>query len=410
MKPVNFSRMVVIAGVLMAAATVSARADVVTDWNNVALTAITADRQAPPFTTRSMAMVHSAIFDAVNSVQRRYTPFIVDATPEPGASMDAAASAAARGVLLQLCPSQSAAIEQAYGTSLAEITDATARTKGIALGEKVAGRVLAARMSDGTTGPDLYRPRTAAGVYVPTTGPVFFAWASAKPWVMKSPSQFRPAPPPDLQSAVWTRDIAEILRVGGRTAPGRTPEQTDVARFWILTGAPAWNPLVRQLSASRKLDVVDNARLFALVNVAAADSLVAVFDAKYAFEFWRPVTAVRNADMAGLGVPASHAGWNSLIESPLHPEYPCAHCINAGAVGTVLTQLFGDQMNPALTMTSPTAPGITRQWTSLKAYMQEVSDARVWGGIHYRNSAEVGNAMGRQIAELVLTETLKPMK
>jgi hypothetical protein len=217
---------------------------------------------------------------------------------------------------------------------------------------------------------------------------------------MRESMQFRPGPPPALTSAVWSRDLEEIRSLGARNSTTRTSEQTAVARFWILTGPASWNPIVRSLAQSRNLGLVENARLFALVNMAATDAFVAVFDAKYAYEFWRPVTAIRYE---------SDAAWLPLVDTPMHPEYPCAHCITAAAVGAVLESQFGKQAIPAVTMTSPTAPGVTRSWTRIDDYVQEVSNARVWGGIHYRNSASVGAQMGRTIGELAVTSFMTPL-
>lgn len=380
-----------------------ARADVISDWNAVGIEVIAAERQPAPFSARTMSMMHVAMFDAVNAIQPRYKPMAQGLKAEAGASADAAASAAARAVLLQAVPGQSAAIEKAYAAALAKVADESARNKGIAVGAEAGKLCIQARADDGTNAPDAYRPRTTPGVYVFTGGPVFHAWASAKPWVLKSPSQFRPAPPPDLASAVWKRDVSEIQRMGGRTSTERTQEQTDVGRFWILTGAAAWNEVLRTVAANKKLDTVDNARLFALANVAGTDALVAVFDAKYAYEFWRPVTAIRNGP-DGERDPR----WSPLIETPGHPEYPCAHCISSTAVATVLQKLYGDTIDPPAVMTSPTAPGVTRRWTKVSDYQKEVSNARIWSGVHYRNSTEVGEDMGRRIGETVVANAMTP--
>jgi hypothetical protein len=223
-----------------------------------------------------------------------------------------------------------------------------------------------------------------------------------KPWFMKDFAQFRPGPPPSLASAEWARDYNEIKSVGARQSTTRTAEQTEVARFWTVVGVPSWNPIVRSLASSKPLDLVDNARLFALVNMAASDAFVAVFDGKYAYNFWRPVTAIRNGDLNGNDATTLDAEWLPLVDTPLHPEYPCAHCITAGAIAEVLEAQFGKGEVPTITMTSPTAPGVTHRWTRIADYVQEVDNARIWGGIHYRNSTQVGEAMGRKIGALAV--------
>ena len=225
---------------------------------------------------------------------------------------------------------------------------------------------------------------------------------------MKSPSQFRPEPPPALTSATWTRDYNEIKEIGARSSAKRTAEQTEVARFWSAVGIVTWNPIVRSLTASKPRSLVENARLFALVNMAASDAFVAVFDGKYAFNFWRPVTAIRNGDLDANDATAPDAAWLPFVETPMHPEYPCAHCISAAAVGAVLEAEFGVARVPAISMTSPAAPGVTRRFERIGDYVKEVDNARIWGGIHYRNSTEVGERMGREIGRLVVSSVLVP--
>ncbi len=258
---------------------------------------------------------------------------------------------------------------------------------------------------------------------MPTTLPVSSEWTHVKTFLLKDGAQFRPGPPPALASAAWARDYDEVRRLGassslGQTAgdgavltqEGRSQEQTDVARFWAVTGAPSWTPIVRSLVASSRLDLVGRARIFALVNLAATDAFIAVFDAKYAYDFWRPITAIRNGDLDGNDATVRDAGWTPLLETPLHPEYPCAHCITAAAIGTVLESQFGAGLVPRITMTSPTAPGVTRSWVRIWDYVREVENARVWGGIHYRTSTRVGEEMGRRIGDLAARSALTPLR
>jgi hypothetical protein len=384
------------------------RADVVTDWNEVAVARLVAARQLPPDGARALAMMHVAMFDAINAVQPRYTPYAFKGKVPAGASAEAAAAAAARTVLLKLYADQAEPVEKAYAASLASIPDGPGKTAGIALGQQVGNECVAMRTEDGSSAAFAYRPATAPGVYVPTLLPVSANWPAVKPFFMKQPTQFRPAPPPSLKSAEWAKDLNEIKSVGGRDSSSRTAEQTTVGRFWAVTGVPSWNPIVRSLSSSAGLDLLDNARLFALVNMAATDSFIAVFDAKYAYGLWRPITAIRNGDQNGNGQITRDAVWLPLIDTPMHPEYPCAHCISSSAVGTVLAAFFGGRP-VSVAMTSPTAPGVTRKWERLEDYMQEVNDARIWAGVHYRFSTVVGADMGRKIGELAVREYLKPL-
>ena len=266
------------------------------------------------------------------------------------------------------------------------------------------GRTARSRM------PRCMRPATAPGVYVPTTVPVSYEWREVKPWLMKRPSQFRPEPPPALTSATWARDYDEIKQLGAKHSDKRTPEQTEVARFWTAVGVATWNPIVRSLATAHRRSLLDNARLFALVNMAAADAYVAVFDGKYTFNFWRPITAIRNGDLDGNDATNADTGWLPFVETPLHPEYPCAHCITASAVATVLESEFGAGKLSTIAMTSPTAPGVTRRWERISDYVKEVGNARVWGGIHYRNSTEVGERMGKEIGRLAASAAMRPAR
>ena len=387
--------LVMISGILVS----PARADVITDWNEVALEAVIAAREAQPTQARSVTMVHVAMFEAVNAVERRYARYATKVAPASGASREVAAATAARAVLTKLYPNQRAAFDKAYDTWIAQVPNDEAKSSGAALGERVAQEIYDMRASEMKNPTNTYRPRTTAGAYVPTTLPVATEAARFKPWLMQNPAQFRPAAPIPLRSARWARDYNEIKELGGRDSTARSAEQTNVGRFWIVTGPPAWNPVIRTLAATKKLDLIENARLFALAHMAGADAYIAVFDAKYAYNFWRPITAIRNGDIDGNPATNPDLTWTPLIDTPMHPEYPCAHCITASAVATVLESEFGSGPIAAVKMTSPTAAGVTRTWNRIQDYVTDVSNARVWAGVHYRFSTEVGEAMGRKIGE-----------
>jgi hypothetical protein len=382
------------------------RSDVITDWNAKAEAISIEKRILPPPNARGMAILHVAMFEAVNAIDRRYASYRPKLKADGTVSKEAAAAAAAHAVLASLHPDQQAALDSTLKASLAAIADGEAKIKGIEFGKRTAAAVLALRTNDGAAAPESYRPHTSAGVYVPTIVPVSSTYGAVTPWVMEKGSQFRPAPPPALDSEVWTRDLNEIRERGGRAGAKRTTEETDIGRFWFVTGPQAWNPIVRQLAAAKQLDVVDCARLFALVALAADDAFIAVFDAKYAYNFWRPVTAIRNADQTGNKATPRDAAWLPLGDTPMHPEYPCAHCITSTAVATVLKSAFGNDI-PEVSMTSPTAPGVTRKWTRLQDYADEISLARILAGFHYRFSATAGEEMGRKIGELVVSTQLR---
>jgi hypothetical protein len=384
----------------------TARADVIMDWNAKA-DAIAAEKQIPPAPQgRAMSMLHIAMFEAVNAIERRYTPYRLTLAANRSASKDAAAAAAGYDILVAIYPDQKPELDKALASSLSAVADAEARSKGIELGKTAAAGVLAFRADDGSNAQESYRPYTRAGVYVPTPVPLFSTIGASTPWVMTSGSQFRPGPPPALDSETWTRDLNEIREIGGRNSTRRTAEQTTIGRFWFLVGPRTYNPIVRQAAMAKNMDVVDCARLFALTSIAGNDALIAVFDAKYQYNLWRPVTAIRNADITMNPATPREASWLPLGDTPMHPEYPCAHCITSAAVGTVLRNIVGDEFGE-FSLTSPTAPGATRKWTRVQDYSDEVSNARIYAGFHYRFSTEVGKDMGKKIGELTVATQLR---
>jgi hypothetical protein len=272
------------------------------------------------------------------------------------------------------------------------------------IGERAANAILAARADDGFATVESYRPYTIAGVYVPTAVPLVSQWPTRKPWLMTSASQFRPGPPPDLKSELWARDYNEIKAIGRRDNSTRTKEQTDIARFWEVTGATIYHTLVRSVADTTGRDVTRNARLFMVVTQATDDAMIAVFDAKYKYNFWRPITAIRNGDIDGDDATERDASWTPFINTPMHPEYPCAHCIVSATVGTVLQAEAGDAPLHVLATTSVTANNAKRTWIKIDDFIQEVANGRIYDGVHFRNSTEVGTDMGRKIGELAASK------
>lgn len=386
-----------------------APADVVTEWNIKAGEIVVEAKLGAPPANRVLAIVHTAVYEAANAITRRYPASGLQLEAAPGASVEAAVAAANHATLAKLVPSQQAAIDTAYAAALARIADGPAKTAGTAVGDRAAAAILAVRADDGATTGETYRPHTTAGVYVPTVIPAVPQWAQRKPWVMTSPAQFRPGPPPKLTSALWARDYDEVKTLGGKSSTRRTAEQTEIARFWEATLPPIYHGIVRSVANLPGREVTHNARLFAAVTQATDDALIAIFDAKYHYNFWRPVTAIRNGDIDGNEVTERNPSWTPFIDTPMHPEYPCAHCIICGAVGAVLQVEIGTGPMPTLTTTSSSAQGATRSWTKIDDFMQEVANARIYDGVHYRNSTEVGTAMGKQIGALVAAKYLRPL-
>jgi hypothetical protein len=386
-----------------------ARADVITDWNQTAIEVMKAANIAGNPWTRNLAMMHVAMSDAVNSVQGRYASYVSSGPVKPGASAEAAAAAAARQILLQQAPGQKALIDQAYAETTKAIPDGAAKTDGVAIGEKCAAAVLADRAADGTNVPDTYRPMTTPGVWIPTAPPLFAEYARVKPWVLKSADQFRPGPPPDLKSALYARDYNETKEVGGAKSSKRTAEQTDAVKFWSQANlSVAWEQVARQLSAAKNLSLADNARLFALLNMGMANSFINDWDAKFTYNFWRPVTAIRNGDQDGNDATERDASWTSLNAVPMHPEYPSQAGIIAGVAIGVLEVVFGPKPATAVTVTDLMDAKLQRRFDNVQQIAEQVQDVRVWGGIHFRNSLQVGYDMGQKISVYLVANSLKP--
>jgi hypothetical protein len=388
-------------------------ANVITDWDEKAIAAVaplvTAPSPSAPYGAyRMMGLVQIAMFDAVNSIDRRYRPYLVQLPADPTISKEGAAAAAAAAVLATIDTKTADEMKATLSSYLASIPDGVAKSDGIKLGEAVAAKVLAARANDGSEAPDDYRPRTTPGVYVPTAimrGPM---WPNVRPFAIAKASQFRPGPPVGLESKEWATDYNEIKDYGALNSPNRTAKQTETARFWLYTGPGAYHPFVRQLVTAKQMNVVESARLLTLTSIAINDALVAVLDAKFHYNFWRPMTAIRNGDLDGNSATDREATWRPIADTPLHPEYPCAHCILSGSVaGVIKTLMDGDDV-PEIAMTSPTAPGVTHRWTNMTSFTQEVADARVWAGFHYRFSTRVGTDMGLKIGEFVVKNIMQP--
>jgi len=393
---------------------VSASANVITDWDEKAVAVVmppgpvTVPQQV--YTAqRLMGMVHVAMFDAVNSIERRYQPYLVQLPADPATSKEAAAAAAAATVLATTSEKSAGEMKVALAAYLQSISDnETAKADGVKLGEAIAAKVLEARANDGHDAVDEYRPRTTPGVYVPTPITAGSAWPRLKPFAMTSASQFRPAPPISLSSDQWATDYNEIKDYGSKTSTRRSPQQTEIARFWLMVGPGAYHPFVRQLVTAKQMNVGDSARLMALAAVGLNDALIAVFDAKYHYNFWRPITAIRNGDIDNNDATERAAAWLPIDNTPMHPEYPCAHCILSGSLAGVIETAFGTEDIPEVAITSPTLPGVTHRFTNMTALADEVASARIWAGFHYRFSTRVGTAMGLQIGEYVVKNVMQP--
>ncbi len=390
-------------------------ADEVTDWNQVLLQAtLTAPVTPAPVSTRVTAIVQAAVFDAVNGIDRRYTPIYVPAVAPAGASQGAAAVQAAYATLNNLYPDQKAKFDQQRAASLAAITDASeAVRQGLAWGQNVADQIWAWRSRDGfSDAPAPYLGGTQPGQWRPT--PPAMApglipqLATATPWVIRSPSQFRPPGPAAMTTDQYTADFNEVKSMGGAAASGRTSDQTLFANFWQVGNPPDyWDPVVISLAAERHFSMSQTARMLALVNLGIADALIGCWDAKYAYSIWRPVTAIQLADTDGNDATAPSATWSPLVVTPPFPEYPSAHSCVSGAAGHILSQFFGEESS--FDVVSKAMPGVTRKFHSFSAALEEVKNARIFGGIHFRTACVDGTALGIAVADYIMDHALLPV-
>jgi len=390
---------------------VTAHADAVTDWNQTALRATEVAAMPPPPQSRAMAIVHAAMYDAVNAIDRHHTAYAVTVTAPSGASMESAVATAAHNTLSGLFPLQQATLDVALKASLAQLADGQAKSDGMRIGSEVAEKMLALRKTDGAAGKTDYTFGSGVGVYQATppmnASPVLPHWRSVKPFMLQSAVQFPFAGPAAPASAAFAKDFNEIKMIGSKASTRRTSEQTAIAIHWTGSEIPPLNAVARAVSTEHKLGVADNARLFAYLNMAMADGLIAVFESKYTFNAWRPVTAIRGADTAHNKKIKADATWEPLIVTPPHPEYGCAHCIAVSA-GTTVIRKFSGGDKIAVSYVYP-ALGVPRKWSSLTQIENEVGDSRVWGGVHFRTAVEHGTQVGRQIGEYGLNTYLQPV-
>ena len=386
-----------------------ASANVITDWDEKAVSVVQT-RMSPPPGYRIMAIMHLAMFDAVDAIEPRYEPYKIKLTAPADASKEAAAAAAAAMVLTKLVPDAAGDVQAALQTALAALPEGDAKAKGIKVGEAAAASMLELRANDGATAPDTYRPRTSPGVYVPTALTVGSQYPNVTPFTITKPSQFRSPPPIKLSSAQWARDYNEIKELGEKTSSKRNPRQTEDARFWVLTGPLSTHPLARQIALAKQMSVVDTARFMAVISAAEADAMIALFDAKYTYQFWRPITAIRNGDIDGNPATERKADWVPLDNTPMHPEYPCAHCVVSSTVAAAIQTMLASDDIPEISLVSSFAPGVTHRFNKLSDYANEVALARIYAGFHYRFSTVAGREMGQKIGTQAAKTVMQPTK
>jgi hypothetical protein len=387
----------------------------VIDWNRTLLTIVrTAGAQPPTIhTTRSFAILHAAIFDAVNSISRAYNPYLtqIEGAP-PSASKEAAAAAAAHEVLINLYPGFQSLLDTQLEQSLASVADEAAKAEGVQIGQMVANRILQARSQDGANAPQVpFIFGTAPGDYQSTPPnfpkqPQLTQWPGVTPFALEKASQFRPGPPPALTSDTYTNSFNEVKSLGISNSATATPDQAVTGRFWNGAIQNYWNEIAQTAALDRKLKTAETARLFALLNLSLADSVIAFYDAKYTYRFWRPVTAIRKA--ATDGNPETTADPNWLPETgntAPDPSYPGAHAVISAAGSRVLIAFFGDHFD--LPVTSETLPGVTRSFRRFSDASREATFSRIFAGQHFRFDLTAGRRLGNDVAGLVLDHQLE---
>lgn len=389
----------------------AAHTNVVIDWNLTMLATLATAKVAAPPAIRYAAIVQAAVFDAVNGIDRRYSPIHVAPAAPRGASREAAAVSAAYTSLLSLFPAQKATLDAALAASMVAIAhdeDGNSKSiaRGLQWGKNVADLIVAWRSNDGFTATlPPYVIGSAPGDWQPTpplfsTTPVFRTLAITTPFAMTSPSQFRPAGPPALTSALYATDFNEVKAYGSATSTVRTDYQTETAKFWQLDTATAiWNRVADSLAMERHTSLSASARLLALMDVSQADAAIAVWDAKNTFNFWRPVTAIVGAATDGNAATSPDAGWLPLLDTPVHQENPSGHSGVSSAAATVLASFFGERTT--FTATSNGVPNAVRSFTTFSAAVAQVADARVFAGFHFRFSCDEATHMGTKIAKYV---------
>jgi hypothetical protein len=414
-----------------------AAANEVVQWNETTMNAIATNGQNPIQSTRTLAMVHAAVHDALNAISRRYDAYYFEGPGDASASPEAAVAAAAHTVLVGVAgsfgtPPQRGAtialVEEAYAGSMARVSDGPARNRGVAVGRAAGAAMLTLRKDDGATrdapytpgmGPGKWRPHPnpvpanppianpdAAKGYAPAAVP---GWGNVAPFTLLSASQFWLPGPPALASPTYARDFNEVKNIGGKISATRTAEQTEIARFWF-EGPGTWNTIARTVALARNLDARDSARTLALMNLAMADAYIAGFKIRYVYDLWRPVTAIREGDHDGNDATAGDPAWDSHQNTPGVSEYPSTQSTFSAAAATVLASALGGDQAAFSFRSGKPFEGITRSFTSFSQAAKESAESRVYAGIHFRSACEDGLALGQKIGQRVAKVYLQPAR
>ncbi len=401
---------------LLSALPLDARADAVTDWNKNTIDEIRKLGLGPNPATRTLAIAHIAAYEAVNSVTKSHEPYHAALTPTLPVSQPVAVASAVYWALVLQFPNEKPTLDTLLAQSLADVPDGEAKQHGLDLGKTAAVDIFTLRIGDGasatatypgSTDPGKWRPTPRADLSTPLAALEPF-WRSVKPFALTSPDQVRPAPPPEITSAEFATAYLETKSLGKSNSATRTAEQTQIANFWKQPTHVPFNAIARSVSKAKDFSLEENARLFALLNITLADTRIAVWDAKYQYGFWRPITAINTDADYGNAEAVPDASWLPLLETPNHPEYPSGHSITGGGGGHLLASVFGTD-TLSFAVASDSLAGVTRGFEKFSDAEQENANSRIYGGIHYRFSNDAGIALGHQIADYVTEHYLKPL-
>jgi membrane-associated phospholipid phosphatase len=392
--------------------------DMVLRWNEIALVTMRPYGLGPAVNSRVLAIVQAAVYDAVNSIDGTHTPYLAMIPAPAGASAEAAVAQAAHDTLLSIYPAQSGLLDLALKASLQLIVDGDAKTAGIQVGQTAAQNMLAARTNDGSEKMVDYIPGTNPGDYQLTPpsylAPVSPQWPGVKPFCLQSGSQFQPPPPPALTSPEYTAAFNQIKALGSFDSTTRTADQTEAAMFYagIAPGLGAGffeqvNNLARTVAEVRGNSLVDNARMFALMELGLADESIANWTAKYTYNFWRPVTAIRAADTDGNPDTAADPNWTTLLATPNIPSYPSQHSSAVGSTAAILASFFGTDAI-SFSVSWDGMPGVTRSFNSFSAWANECGQARIWAGFHWSFDVTAGLDLGQSVGQYIAQNFLLP--
>lgn len=396
--------------VLVAALPLSSHADVVTDWNKTTVDEIRKLGLGPNPATRTLAIAHIAAYDALNAITKWHESYHAVLSPVLPVSKEAAAASAFHTALVLLFPTEKGTLDAAFNQTLATIPEGDAKAHGVQLGAAAAVDIYTLRLGDGSGASATYPGSTDVGKWRPTPRADPLAtpllalepwWRHVTPFALTAPEQFRPAAPPAITSEAFTTAYLETKDIGKIDGATRTADQTQIANFWRQATHIPFNAIARSVAKVKELSLDESARLFALLNITLADTRIAVWDAKYEYGYWRPITAINTLTDYGNAGAVPDAAWLPLLETPNHPEYPSGHSITGGGGARLLTSFFGEDA-VTFAVGSDTLPGVTRGFSKFSDAEQENANSRIYGGIHYRFSNETGIALGHQVADYVV--------